>query len=107
VADISARPEELSDVAKRYERHASEVGHLYTTLLEALNRAGSCWGSHETGQNFARQYVPAAVSALRTFREAAGGLAGTGTDVGTWANVYQAAREADGASANQLASLAE
>lgn len=57
----------LGDAADRLEAAA-------TALTQALAAAGQCWGADESGQEFAKDYVPGSEGAVKAFASLAEGL---------------------------------
>ena len=63
---VRVDPTALRDAQPHVEEIASGIRATWSWLGRVLNAEGACWGADETGQTFARSYLPA----LSTVRQA-------------------------------------
>ena len=45
---------------KKIGHSGEDLGQVMNTLVAAVDSVGQCWGNDEAGQEFAKNYVPAA-----------------------------------------------
>ncbi|GGM88453.1 hypothetical protein GCM10011609_26500 [Lentzea pudingi] len=60
-----------------------------TTLSSALSAQGACWGGDESGQQFSKDYVPAAEGTLKAFGQLAEAIQAIKTALNETANTHQ------------------
>lgn len=59
------------------------------TLSGALSAQGACWGGDESGQQFSKDYVPAAEGTLKAFGQLAEAIQAIKTALNETANTHQ------------------
>ncbi|GAA2349884.1 hypothetical protein GCM10009854_29520 [Saccharopolyspora halophila] len=72
-------PDRVRGAAAKFDSASGEVEAIAQRLEQALLAAGECWGHDESGQAFAKDYVPGAdgiTEALSTVKEALHDLRG-------------------------------
>ena len=57
-------PEQLHSVSRRFSAVGSDLAHVIKQDAAHLDEAGKPWGEDEEGEQFARQYEPAAQAAM-------------------------------------------
>lgn len=69
-------PEAAASAATELGSAADQLAAAGTALADALAATGACWGDDESGQEFAKDYVPGSEGAVRAFTSLAEGLRG-------------------------------
>jgi len=98
----TAQPADLQSTAPQYDWVAQQVQVVDSTLTQALDAEGACWGSDEAGQSFGAKYCPPAVAALRQMSNTSQGVQSMVDSICTWAKNYVSADQAAQASAAQI-----
>jgi uncharacterized protein YukE len=73
---FSIDPETATTAAADLGTAADQLEAAGTALANALAATGACWGGDESGQEFAKDYVPGAEGAVRAFTSLVEGLRG-------------------------------
>ena len=63
---FTVQPTDLGTNGSQYSAVADQVRQIHQTLVDKLNAEGACWGNDEAGAQFAKTYVPPAMTALGT-----------------------------------------
>ncbi|WP_158852594.1 WXG100 family type VII secretion target [Saccharothrix deserti] len=69
-------PEAAAGAAAELASAADQLEAARTALADALSASGACWGGDESGQEFAKDYVPGSEGAVRAFTSLVEGLRG-------------------------------
>lgn len=93
---------DLQSTAPQYDSVAQQVSKIYTTLANALDVEGACWGSDDQGTTFGQKYVSAALPALQQMSQTNEGLQSMVDGICSWAKNYMNADDAAQQSASQL-----
>jgi hypothetical protein len=102
VSGFTTNTNDLQSTAPQYDSVAQQVQQIYTTLTNALDREGACWGSDDAGMTFGKKYVAAALPALRQMSETNQGLQSMVDGVCSWAKNYLNVDDAAKQSASQI-----
>jgi hypothetical protein len=100
----TAQTTDLQSAAPQYDSVAQQVQQVYTTLSQALEGEGACWGNDDSGQTFGSKYCPPAVSALEQMSNTNQGLQSMVDGICSWAKNYIGADQEAQASATQISS---
>jgi hypothetical protein len=85
MADFTADPEGLQNVAPLYGAQASELADIYNTLATGLQADWGSWGTCTAGQYFGNvTYGPPCAQTLDQMRVACGGLESTAVGINRW-----------------------
>lgn len=79
MAESKMDPPRVRAGAAKFDSASDEVEAIAQRLEQALGAAGNCWGADESGQAFAKDYVPGSegiTEALSTVKEALHNLRG-------------------------------
>jgi uncharacterized protein YukE len=95
---------DLQSTAPQYDAVAQQVQQVYTTLTNALEGEGACWGSDDQGKNFGQKYTSAALPALQQMSQTNEGLQSMVDGICSWAKNYIKADDAARQSASQISS---
>lgn len=98
----TAQPSDLRSSASQYDWVAQQVQQIYTTLTQALDAEGACWGNDDQGQTFGAKYCPPAVAALQQMSDTNQGVQSMVDSICTWAKNYVSADQAAQSSAAQI-----
>jgi uncharacterized protein YukE len=94
-AGFQVDPARLRSASPQFDRVADQLADARTALDTALRTEGSCWGSDEAGQTFARSYLPQAEATTRALgivvQELRAIRAGLDASAGTWEGTDQGA----------------
>ncbi|PWW63481.1 WXG100 family type VII secretion target [Actinokineospora spheciospongiae] len=71
---IDIQPDVAARAAERFAAAAERLAGVAATLEGALGAAGECWGDDESGQEFAKDYVPGADGTAQGFAAVVEGL---------------------------------
>jgi hypothetical protein len=100
----TAQPADLQSAAPQYDWVARQVQVVYSTLTQALDAEGACWGADDQGQSFGTKYCPPAVAVLQQMSNTGQGLQSMVDSICTWAKNYVSADEEAQSSAAQITS---
>ena len=98
----TAQPGDLQSTAPQYDWVAQQVQQVYTTLTQALDAEGACWGNDDQGQTFGAKYCPPAVAALQQMSNTNQGVQSMVDSICAWAKNYVSADQAAQSSAAQI-----
>jgi uncharacterized protein YukE len=104
VSGFTTNTNDLQSTAPQYDSVAQQVQQIYTTLTNALEVEGACWGSDDAGMTFGTKYVSAALPALQQMSATNEGLQSMVDGVCSWAKNYMNADDAAQQSASQISS---
>lgn len=99
---FTAQPSDLQSTAPQYDWVAQQVQQVYTTLTQALDAEGACWGNDSQGQTFGAKYCASAVPALQQMSNTNQGVQSMVDSICVWAKNYVSVIEAAEASAAQI-----
>jgi uncharacterized protein YukE len=85
---FTAQTTNLGDTAPQYDSVAQQVQSVYTTLVNALETEGACWGNDTQGQSFGAKYCPPALSLLQQMGNTNQGLQSMVDGICAWAKNY-------------------
>ncbi|WP_235926293.1 WXG100 family type VII secretion target [Actinokineospora pegani] len=71
---IDIQPDVATRAAARFSAAAEQLAGVASALENALSAVGECWGGDESGQEFAKDYVPGADGTQRGLGAVAEGL---------------------------------
>ncbi|GGP65484.1 WXG100 family type VII secretion target [Saccharothrix coeruleofusca] len=92
---FSIEPDVAEDSAARLGSAADQLEAARRALVDALAACGACWGGDESGQEFAKDYVPGADGAVEAFGSLVEGLRGMRGSVVDAMTTYQAVEDAN------------
>ena len=98
----TAQPTDLQSTAPQYDWVAQQVQAIYSTLSQALDAEGACWGNDDQGQTFGAKYCPPAVAALQQMSNTNQGVQSMVDSICTWAKNYVSADQEAQSSAAQI-----
>ncbi|GIH18849.1 hypothetical protein [Rugosimonospora africana] len=104
MSGFTTNTNDLQSTAPQYDSVADQVRQIYTTLTDALNVEGACWGSDDAGKTFGGKYVSAALPALQQLSATNDGLQSMVDGICSWAKNYLNADDAAQQSASQISS---
>lgn len=67
-------PDAVQHGATSFGPAADEMTTAGSTLQNAVNSIGACWGNDDSGKQFSQDYLPAAQNALQAFGQLSQGL---------------------------------
>jgi hypothetical protein len=73
---FTLEPDSARRGAAKFGTAADQLGDAAMALANALSAAGVCWGGDESGNEFAKDYVPGSEGAVKAFASIAEGLRG-------------------------------
>ena len=82
-------PGVVRDSAAKFGPAGDDLNTADTALQQVINSVGQCWGGDESGQQFAKDYVPAAQQAVQAFGQLAQAMRGIQQNLTTVANSTQ------------------
>jgi uncharacterized protein YukE len=85
---FTAQTTNLGDTAPQYDSVAQQVQRVYTTLVNALETEGACWGGDAQGQQFGAKYCGPALSLLQQMGNTNQGLQSMVDGICSWAKNY-------------------
>jgi hypothetical protein len=91
---FTVQPTDLGTNGSQYSAVADQVRQIHQTLVDKLNAEGACWGNDEAGAQFAKTYVPPAMTALGQMNDVDGGVQSMSEAAQSWAKNYQAVNTA-------------
>lgn len=71
---FSIQPDVAASAATKLGSAGDQLANVGRALADALAAEGACWGGDESGQEFAKDYVPGADGAVKAFTSLADGL---------------------------------
>lgn len=87
-------PEAATTAAADLGSAADQLEAAGRALADALSAVGACWGGDESGQEFAKDYVPGSEGTVRAFASLVEGLRGMRGSVVDAMTTYQAVEDA-------------
>lgn len=82
-------PDEVRAGASAFGVAAEMLSAAGSTLSNALSAQGACWGGDESGQQFSKDYVPAADGTVKAFSQLSEAIQAIKTALNETANTQQ------------------
>ncbi|SDC97892.1 WXG100 family type VII secretion target [Actinokineospora iranica] len=73
---FSIEPDVAARAATKLGSAADQLAAVGKTLADALAAEGACWGNDDSGQEFAKDYVPGSDDTVKAFTSLVDGLRG-------------------------------
>ncbi|MGC7093261.1 WXG100 family type VII secretion target [Amycolatopsis lurida] len=86
-------PDAATTAAGKLNIAADQLEDAGKALADALAAEGACWGDDESGQEFAKDYVPGAEGAVKAFTSIVEGIRALKTNVETAVQSMEGADE--------------
>lgn len=83
------QPDEVRAGASAFGVAADMLSEAGSTLSNALSAQGACWGGDESGQQFSKDYVPAAEGTVKAFSQLSEAIQAIKTALNETANTHQ------------------
>ena len=83
------QPDEVRAGAGAFGVAADMLAEAGNTLSNALSAQGACWGGDESGQQFSKEYVPAADGTVKAFSQLSEAIQAIRTALNETANTHQ------------------
>ncbi|WNV90765.1 WXG100 family type VII secretion target [Umezawaea sp. Da 62-37] len=81
----------------QFSSAADALGSVFQALDSALSGEGQCWGGDESGQTFAKEYVPNAKATADAFKNLTTALGDIRTGIDQSADAYEGSDQGNSA----------